>query len=166
MSKYLLDTHILLWSLLDPSALSQKVVVELENDANQLWLSPISTWEVLMLSEKGRIQLDASPIDWMKNVLSTLPFHEAGLNHEVAMHSRKIRLPHQDPADRFIAASAAVYGLTLITADKNLIKGAVDYSVWVHSRFVADPICFIGLSNQCNVLSDSYMDIAGPPNEN
>lgn len=65
----------------------------------------------------------------MSHVLSTLPFHEAALNHEVAMQSRKISLPHQDPADRFIASPAAVYGLILITADKNLIKGAVDYSV-------------------------------------
>ena len=87
MSKYLLDTHILLWSLLDPSALSRKVVDELENDANQLWLSPISTWEVFILSEKGRIQLDASPADWMKQVLGSLPFYEAALNHEVAIQS-------------------------------------------------------------------------------
>jgi len=65
----------------------------------------------------------------MNGVLSTMPFHEAALNHEVAMRSRKISLPHQDPADRFIAASAIVYGLTLITADNNLIEGAVDYSV-------------------------------------
>jgi PIN domain nuclease of toxin-antitoxin system len=129
MNKYLLDTHILLWSLLDPSALSQAVVDELENEANQLWLSPISTWEILILSEKGRIQIDTPPVDWMRNVLSTLPFHEAALNHEVAVQSRSISLPHQDPADRFIAASAIVYGLTLITADKNLIKGAVNYSV-------------------------------------
>jgi len=39
----------------------------------------------------------------MKNALDTLPFREAVLNHEVAMQSRVIRLPHQDPADRFIA---------------------------------------------------------------
>ena len=80
-------------------------------------------------AEKGRIQLDAPPGDWMNGVLSTMPFHEAALNLEVAMRSRKISLPHQDPADRFIAASAIVYGLTLITADNNLIEGAVDYSV-------------------------------------
>jgi len=61
MNKYLLDTHILLWSLLSPSALHQTVLDALESDANQLWLSPITTWEVLILAEKGRIQLDAPP---------------------------------------------------------------------------------------------------------
>jgi len=129
MTKYLLDTHIFLWSLLDPSALSQRVVSELENDSSQLWLSPISTWEIIILAEKGRIQLDAPPVDWLRNVFDRLPFHTAELNHEVAMHSRSIQLPYQDPADRFIAASAVVYGLTLITADKHLISAASAYSV-------------------------------------
>ena len=129
MNRYLLDTHILLWCLLDPSSLTEGVANELNNAVNELWLSPITTWEILILSEKGRIQLDAPPIDWMNDVLSTLPFFEATLNHEIAMQSRKIILPHQDPADRFIAASAVVYGLTLVTADPNLISGAVDYSV-------------------------------------
>ncbi|MFH0729093.1 MAG: type II toxin-antitoxin system VapC family toxin [Pseudomonadota bacterium] len=130
MNKYLLDTHILLWSLLDPSCLNKKVANELDNPANELWLSPITTWEIIILSEKGRIQLDAPPTSWMKNVLSTLPFREATLNHEVAMQSRGIRLPYQDPADRFIAASAIVYGLTLVTADRNLIEEAKLYSVF------------------------------------
>jgi PIN domain nuclease of toxin-antitoxin system len=132
MTKYLLDTHIFLWSLLDPSCLSEDVANELDNPANELWLSPITTWEVVILSEKGRIQLDAPPISWVKNVLSTLPFIEATLNHEVAMESRNIRLPHKAPADRFIAASASVYGLTLVTADRNLINGASGYSVFAN----------------------------------
>jgi len=130
MNKYLLDTHILLWSLIAPSYLSEEVAKELDDPAHELWLSPITTWEIIILSEKGRIELDASPVSWMKNVLSTLPFQEATLNHEVAMQSRDVRLPHQDPADRFIAASAIVYGLTLVTADKNLINGASAYSVF------------------------------------
>jgi len=130
MNKYLLDTHILLWSLIDPSCLSEDVAEELDNPAHEMWLSPITTWEIIILSEKGRIQLDAPPVSWMKNVLSTLPFQEATLNHEVAMQSRDVRLPHQDPADRFIAASAIVYGLTLVTADRNLIDGALAYSVF------------------------------------
>ena len=130
MNKYLLDTHILLWSLIEPSCLSEDVAEELDNPAHEMWLSPITTWEIIILSEKGRIQLDAPPVTWMKNVLSTLPFQEATLNHEVAMQSRDVRLPHQDPADRFIAASAIVYGLTLVTADRNLIDGALAYSVF------------------------------------
>jgi PIN domain nuclease of toxin-antitoxin system len=43
--------------------------------------------------------------------------NEAPINHEVARRSRSVRLSHEGPADRFIAATAAVYDLTLLTAD-------------------------------------------------
>ena len=129
MNKLLLDTHILLWSLLDPERLSDKVTVELENPANEIWISPITTWEIIILAEKGIVELDDEPIAWMRNVITSMPFKQATLNHEVAMQSRMIKLPHQDPADRFIAASAVVYDLTLITADRYMIKAAKSYSV-------------------------------------
>lgn len=58
----------------------------------------------------------------MQNVLNSVPFKQTILNHEVAIQSRLIKLPHQDPVDRFIAASAAVYDLILVTSDKYLIK--------------------------------------------
>ena len=72
MNKYLLDTHILLWSLLEPEHLSERVARELNDPANELWLSPMTTWEVIVLAEKGRIRLDQEPISWMENVLATL----------------------------------------------------------------------------------------------
>jgi len=132
MSKYLLDTHIFLWSLLEPACLKADLAKELEHPANELWLSPITTWEVIILSERGRIILDDHPAAWMRTALDTLPFREATLNHEVAIQSRRLHLPHQDPADRFIAASAVVHGLTLMTADRNLIEGAGMYSVFAN----------------------------------
>ena len=122
MSKYLLDTHILLWSLLEPDRLSAEVAVILEDVDNELWLSPITSWEIIVLAEKGRIKLDEKPVPWMRNVLQTLPFWQADMTHEVALESRMIQLSHQDPADRFIAASAVVYRLTLITSDRNLLQ--------------------------------------------
>ena len=134
MNKYLLDTPILLWSLLEPKHLSEKVAQELNDPANELWLSPINVWEIIILAEKGRIRLDRDPVYWMENVLEALPFRQAALNHAVAMQSRTIPLPHQDPADRFIAASAAVYDLTLVTSDKHLIESAKSYSVLPNLR--------------------------------
>ena len=129
MSKLLLDTHILLWSLLEPERLSDKVTRELENPANEIWISPITTWEIIILAEKGRVELNDEPVAWMQNVLNSVPFKQATLNPEVAMQSRLIKFPHQDPADRFIAASAVVYDLVLVTADKYLIKAAKSYAV-------------------------------------
>jgi len=118
----LLDTHILLWGLLDPSKLTDVVAKELERPANELWISPISTWEIMILAEKRKVILDSYPEAWLRKVFKTIPFKEAPINHEVAIRSRTLRLPHQDPADRFLAATAVVYDLTLVTADERLIE--------------------------------------------
>jgi PIN domain nuclease of toxin-antitoxin system len=119
--KLLLDTHVLLWSLLDPAKLTRQVAIELENPSNELWLSPISIWEIIILAEKGRVVLDADPITWVRDVLRKIPVKEASLNYEVSIQSRMPDLSHEDPADRFLAATAVVYDLTLVTADERLI---------------------------------------------
>jgi len=108
--------------------LPQDIAVELENESNELWFSPISVWEILLLAEKRRIILEADRKKGIRNMLQNLPFREAAINQEVAIQSRDVNFPHQDPADRFIAATAMVYQLTLVTADKRLIS-AKDFSV-------------------------------------
>jgi PIN domain nuclease of toxin-antitoxin system len=47
---------------------------------------------------------------------------EAGMNYEIAIRSLDLHLSHGDPVDRFLAASAIVYGLTLVTADERLLR--------------------------------------------
>ena len=119
--RLLLDTHIFLWGLLDPSRLSQRLAAELEAPSNQLWLSPISAWEALMLAERGRVVLRPDPLTWLRKALSTIPYKEAPVTHEVAVQSRVVDLPHQDPADRFIVATAVIYDLTLVTSDERIL---------------------------------------------
>jgi PIN domain nuclease of toxin-antitoxin system len=117
--KLLLDTHIWLWSLQDPKQLGKRVQHEFRNNENELWLSPISTWEALVLHAKGRIRLHGDLGSWMTK--STAPFREAPLTHEIALAARELKMAHQDPADRFLAATAKVLDLTLVTADVNLL---------------------------------------------
>lgn len=117
--KLLLDTHIWLWSLQDPKHLGKRVLQELRDPANELWLSPISTWEALVLHAKGKIRLHGNLTEWVAN--STAPFHEAPLTHEIALASRELKMQHQDPVDRFLAATAKILDLTLVTADTNLL---------------------------------------------
>lgn len=120
--KLLLDTHILLWSLLEASRLTKRVAAELENASNELWVSPLSVWEIITLAEKGRVILEPDPITWIRKVFSTVPFKEALLNNEIAIRSRRVALAHKDPVDRFLAATAVVYDLTLVTADERLLR--------------------------------------------
>jgi PIN domain nuclease of toxin-antitoxin system len=119
--KLLLDTHILLWSLLQPELLSPRVREELERPDNEIWLSPITTWECLILAHKGRVVLEPDPVTWVRQVHDRLGFRHAPVTHEVAIQSRLVNLPHQDPADRFLAATAVIYELTLVTADQRLL---------------------------------------------
>lgn len=126
--RLLLDTHIWAWCLLAPERLGQGVVDAFRSADSELWLSPISTWEMLMLIERGRIEVDGDPSKWVANALATVPLNEAPITHDVAIESRKLRLKHSDPADRFIAATALVYDLTLVTADRRLLRSSA-YSV-------------------------------------
>jgi PIN domain nuclease of toxin-antitoxin system len=116
----LLDTHIWLWYLQGSDRLSKQLKEELEKPDNELWLSPITIWEVMVLAEKGKIELSTQPATWVKKYLRSLDFKEAQLTVEIAIKSRQISLPHQDPADRFIAATALEYKLTLATVDQHL----------------------------------------------
>jgi len=120
--KFLLDTHIWIWSLLAPIKLDNNVAEVLENNDNELFISPITIWETLILAEKGRIELCPSPEEWVTVALERSPVKEAKLSHAIAIKSRSVDLPHKDPADRFIAATALEYDLTLITVDKMLRK--------------------------------------------
>lgn len=118
--RLLLDTHIWLWSHLQPERLSERVARELEQERNELWLSPVSLWETLVLAEKGKVELLPDPESWVRDALRDVPMEDAALNREVAIQSRRLPVPNRDPADRFIAATANVYGLTLVTNDGDL----------------------------------------------
>jgi len=117
--RLLLDTHIWLWSLRETGRLGVGVRQAMRNAENELWLSSISTWEALILHEKGRIHIVGDLDEWVAE--STAPFLEAPLTHEIVRFSRLLPLPQRDPADRFLAATAHVLGLTLVTADANLL---------------------------------------------
>jgi PIN domain nuclease of toxin-antitoxin system len=117
--KLLLDTHIWLWSVIEPERLGARTRKELKNPGNELWLSPISSWEALTLHAKGRVYLAENVKDWI--ALNTAPFFEAPLTHEIAVAAEFLSLAHCDPADRLLAGTALVLGLTLVTADGNLL---------------------------------------------
>ncbi|MCY4611640.1 MAG: type II toxin-antitoxin system VapC family toxin [Gammaproteobacteria bacterium] len=118
----LLDTHIWLWGLLEPHRLTEQVKQALAAETTALRLSPISLWETLMLAERGRITLDRDPSDWLDKAMKASPVMEAPITFDVAAASRNIALDHQDPADRFIVATAKIFDLRLVTADLRLLR--------------------------------------------
>ena len=116
--KLLLDTHIWLWSLREPQRLGRRILHALHDPGNELWLSPVSLWEALLLLRKGRISIQGDAASWQAR--ATARFREAPLTFEVVLTAHELNL-HDDPADRFLAATAKVLDLTLVTADARLL---------------------------------------------
>jgi PIN domain nuclease of toxin-antitoxin system len=118
----LLDTHIWIWNDLEPWKITSEINRELASPDNQLWLSPVSVWETIVLLEKRRISIKQDFRQWVNESVSALQLQEAALTWEVAHELRFTLLGHRDPADRFLVATAKVYDLTLVTADERLIS--------------------------------------------
>ena len=116
--KLLLDTHIWLWTFVQPVRLGKRVHAELANLENELWLSPVSLWEALLLQRKKKINVPAQLDQWWLDAAKR--FNEAPLTHDIVLVANQLSLPG-DPADRFLAATAKVLGLILVTADERLL---------------------------------------------
>jgi PIN domain nuclease of toxin-antitoxin system len=119
--KLLLDTHIWIWSVAEKGKLRPRVLRAIGNPQNELWLSPISVWELSILVDKRRLVLDRDIKEWVSQAFQSAGLREAPLTMEVALATRDVRLTHRDPADTFLAATAKVFDLTLVTSDARLI---------------------------------------------
>jgi PIN domain nuclease of toxin-antitoxin system len=114
----LLDTHIWIWSKIDPQRLGGRAAERLSSHTSDLWLSPVSVWEALMLMREGRIRVE-NPFAWVERAAEQL--REAPLTQEIVRTGFALPLSHADPTDRFLAATAKVLNLTLVTADERLL---------------------------------------------
>lgn len=124
MNGYLLDTHVWFWQLTGSPKLSPAAAELIDTSSEELWLSPISVWELGILRQKGRVEIDDDLRSWVEQSRRRLPLQEALPNQEIALATFELDLPHQDPADRFLAATARTHDLTLITADRRLLESA------------------------------------------
>ena len=123
--KLLLDTHIWIWSHGEPARLGRRVRRALDDSGNELWLSPVSIWELGLLADAGRVKLAGHSVsEWVARVLGESPLRDAPMNREVALETRAVRLEHDDPADRMLAATARVFDLALVTADERVLRGS------------------------------------------
>lgn len=131
--RLLLDTHIWIWAAIRPEALSRAAAESIMDRANELSLSTITIWEILVLARKGRIDIGNDRHAWVKEHLveSTIPKVLRPITAEIAARSE--RLPgyeNPDPADRFLAATALEHDLLLVTADRSLRDYTVLRTLW------------------------------------
>jgi PIN domain nuclease of toxin-antitoxin system len=120
--KLLLDTHIWIWAIETPEKLGRAVRRQIGRQGNELYLSPVCIWEAHMLVQRKRLRLRREFSEWLDDVFKATPLREAPFNFAVAAQAASIQLPHGDPGDLFLAATALVFDLTLVTADEQLLS--------------------------------------------
>ncbi len=125
--KLLLDTHILIWLAEGHASLPARSRRHIDRVAARhgLAVSAISFWETSMLGARGRIALSRPLVEWRAAVLAAPGVVEIAVTGEVGIEA--VSLPgalHEDPADRFLVATARLYNLTIGTRDGRLLDYA------------------------------------------
>ena len=123
-SLVLLDTHILIWWLLDSPLLGaeqSRLLEGLESRAQPLAISAITLWEIAVMVARGRLEVPDPLDDWLDQIETHPQIVVMPLTARIAAEGTRLGEDFQkDPADRIIVATARVHGLRLLTADDRI----------------------------------------------
>ena len=117
----LLDTHAWIWWVDQDARLGAKTIAVLDSlsrDQRRL-LCDISLWEVAMLVERGRLELDLPLGEWLDAAAHPRSVQIVSITPQIA--AAVASLPdsfHRDPADRLIVATSRVLGLPVLSHDR------------------------------------------------
>lgn len=109
----LLDTHAVLWWFADDPALSGEVRSAISDSSNQVFVSPVTPWEIAIKSSLGKLKAPEN----LLNVLKANRFRELPISLVHADTAGNLPLYHRDPFDRMLIAQALTEGLTLVSRD-------------------------------------------------
>lgn len=127
MTSLVLDTHVLLWSLLEPESISKaiKQKISVAQSESKLVICSISLWEIAMLNHKKRINVYEPIKKFLKSIAAIDGLVVSDLNPEIAAESILLMDDfHGDPADRIIVATTKILGATLLTRDQKILSWA------------------------------------------
>ena len=127
--RFLLDTCTFIWLATDVSSLSSTTQELLGDRANELLLSPVSTWEMSIKYARGRLDLSERPDRWVPkfrklNAIDSLP-----LTEESVLYLSGLPSHHTDPFDRMLVCQAIAEGVTILTPDE-LIRQYPVRTIW------------------------------------
>lgn len=128
-----LDTHVLIWDALTPERLSEpaRTAIAQANQSDGLIVCDISVWEIAMLLQKGRIQVQTDPLTFINLVLQANKARVQAITPFIAILATQFPAQiNQDPADRLIAATTLAEHATLVTADRNLQAANLIPTLW------------------------------------
>nr|WP_253308070.1 type II toxin-antitoxin system VapC family toxin [Rickettsia endosymbiont of Ceutorhynchus assimilis] len=123
----LLDTHVVLWTMLEPNKLSETVrqYINIKQENKLLFLSSISLWEIAILEHKKRININQPIKGFLQSVTNIKGLSIKNISAEIAAESSLLMNGfHNDPADKLIVATAKCYNATLLTRDQKILTWA------------------------------------------
>ena len=127
--RVLLDTHAVLWAAEGDDRLGGSAAGLLKNlKAGEALISDITLLEIAMLAKKDRIELAVSVEEYLRGIQRNYP--PMSISSEIAALAMDLDLPHADPFDRIIVATARHHDLPLLTRDKNISSSGVVRVVW------------------------------------
>jgi len=115
--RYLLDTNVFIWSLGAPTRLNSAAIELLSSNETQIYLSPVSSWEIAVKYALGKIILPDLPMEFVPNGMRDLGIATIDVMHGHALAAGQLPLHHRDPFDRMLIAQARAEGMVLLTAD-------------------------------------------------
>lgn len=129
----LIDTHIWLWLLHNPSQLSEKAQAAINSPEHQdsLLVSAISVWEIAVKSSLGKLTLPLPIEEWYQLAKSHSGIIVEPLDPLDAIASSILPEPfHKDPADRMLIAIARRYKIPLVTCDAKILNYPHVETIW------------------------------------
>lgn len=121
MRKYLLDTHILIWVLLDSSQLSQKARVLFAARGCRFYYSAASIWEIALKHRKHPAEIPCTP-DEAKSFAEESGIRALPVTPAHAMGVCSLPDIHGDPFDRLLISQSRCEAMTLVTHDGNVVR--------------------------------------------
>lgn len=121
--KFLLDTHVWIWAENEPEKLGKSCQKVLSDKSSQLFISPISSLEIVQLVYKKKLSLSVALNRWIKASVESLFLETLSFDHMIAVAAYNFQENfHGDPADRILVATARELGLILVTADEAVLE--------------------------------------------
>jgi len=127
--RYLLDTTIFVWSLREPEKLNKDALGILENDSQEVFLSAVSSWEVVIKSAIGQLTLPKEPAQFIAEALAKFALQSLSISHVHSLAVGELPQHHRDPFDRMLVAQARSENMVLMTADMLMEKYPVE-TLW------------------------------------
>lgn len=130
--RLLLDTQCLLWWFAQPERLNASAIKHIGNEANELWFSAASVWEISIKSSIGKLPLPEPVEDYVPSRVKAIGAETLPIFLSHALRVAILPLHHRDPFDRVLVAQAQVEGFCLVSSDSVLAKYKVDL-LWAAS---------------------------------